>query len=101
MSETKILLNSSPWTGEIELLIKQGKAYATNITFENLPRGGLIKPTLSLEQNEAQGIFNQLWHMGFRPKDGTGNSGHIESMKYHLEDMRKLVFKDLTNNKDE
>jgi len=28
-----------------------------------------------------------------RPKDGTGNSGHTGAIEYHLEDMRKLVFK--------
>ena len=89
------MLNSSPWTGQVELLIKQGKNVATNITFEALPRGSYVKPTLSLEWDDAQAMFNQLWHMGFRPKDGNGNSGHIESMKYHLEDMRTLVFKDM------
>lgn len=27
----------------------------------------------------------------YRPKDGTGNAGHLEAVKYHLEDMRQLA----------
>lgn len=52
------------------------------------------EPTFRLTHSAAQHLFEQLWEMGCRPKDGTGNGGHIEAMKYHLEDMRKLVFKD-------
>lgn len=55
------------------------------------------KPTLSINRDSAQEFFNFLWNHGLRPKDGTGNGGHIEAIKYHLEDMRKLVFKDKDN----
>jgi len=51
------------------------------------------KPFMKLNKKTVQDLFNQMWSAGFRPKDGTGNSGHVEAMKYHLEDMRKLVFK--------
>jgi hypothetical protein len=55
--------------------------------------GEAIHPFLTLQQSTMQNLFNQMWQLGFRPKDGTGNSGHIEALKYHLEDMRQLVFK--------
>ncbi len=48
---------------------------------------------LTLSEDDMQAMFDQLWTLGFRPQDGTGNGGHIEALKYHLEDMRKLVFK--------
>lgn len=48
---------------------------------------------LQLSKQELQQLFNRLYEIGFRPQDGSGNAGHIESIKYHLEDMRKLVFK--------
>lgn len=52
----------------------------------------ITQPTFSLEQDEAQLLFNELWALGLRPTDGTGNSGHVEALKNHLEDMRTLVF---------
>ncbi len=52
-----------------------------------------MEPTFSLDDAGTQRLFDQLWDMGFRPADGTGNSGHIAALKYHLEDLRKLVFK--------
>lgn len=64
------------------------------LEFEEVnPRLYTYEPTFRLEQPAAQLLFNHLWRCGFRPKDGTGNSGHVEAMRYHLEDMRKLVFK--------
>ena len=60
----------------------QGRAYVTD------------DELLSISQETAQQIFNGLWQAGFRPKDGTGNSGHMSALAYHLEDMRRLVFKD-------
>lgn len=64
----------------------------TSLTVETVERGQFIKPSFNLGCQEVQALFNQLWTAGFRPKDGTGNSGHVEALKYHLEDMRKLVF---------
>lgn len=51
-----------------------------------------IQPFMEIGPEQAQELFNKLWQLGFRPKDGTGNGGHIEALKYHLEDMRRLVF---------
>lgn len=51
------------------------------------------EPAFRLSEATCQNLFDQLWRDGFRPKDGTGNSGHVEALKYHLEDMRKLAFK--------
>jgi hypothetical protein len=64
------------------------------LTLKEVPdaMGRSIEAFTTLGTEMAQDLFNDLWQMGFRPKDGTGNSSHIESLKYHLEDMRKLVF---------
>ncbi len=64
----------------------------TNMTIETVKYGEHVKPSFTLGSNEVQELFNRLWQQGFRPKDGTGNGGHVEALKYHLEDMRKLVF---------
>lgn len=63
------------------------------LTIEMVKEGLEIRePFLDLNSEDAQGLFNQFWNAGFRPKDGTGNGGHIDALKYHLEDMRKLAF---------
>lgn len=66
---------------------------ATYIEFVKLEPGSYMAPTTEMQRKELQSLFNELWQAGFRPNDGTGNSGHVEALKYHLEDMRKLVFK--------
>ena len=66
---------------------------AAPLTLEPIESGVFIEPTLIVAGNGlAQDVLNQLWQQGFRPKDGTGNGGHIDAVKYHLEDMRKMVF---------
>lgn len=66
---------------------------AKPLEFETTQRGLIKEPMVRLEKNEAQQLFDLLWQEGYRPKDGTGNGGHIEAIKYHLEDMRKLALK--------
>lgn len=64
------------------------------IVISETQQGARVTPTFSLPDDQVQELFNQLWSLGFRPKDGTGNSGHIEALNHHLQDMRKLVFDD-------
>jgi hypothetical protein len=59
--------------------------------------GEYIEPAFSFRPEEMQSLFNEMWALGFRPKDGTGNSGHLAAIEYHLEDMRRLVFKEKKN----
>lgn len=66
---------------------------AKDLTLEEVKLGSYPEPTLRLRPEAVQHLFNDLWMQGFRPKDGTGNGGHLDAIKYHLEDMRKLVFK--------
>jgi len=50
------------------------------------------EPSIILTQSETQNIMNELWKCGIRPHDGNGSSANVDAIKYHLEDMRKLVF---------
>lgn len=55
---------------------------------------GTVLPTYdvpSISRRNIQKLFNDLWLAGFRPTDGTGNSGHIGALNRHLEDMRVIV----------
>lgn len=58
-----------------------------------LSEGRIIDPSMRIDTENAQGIFQQLWDRGYRPKNGESSMAHVEAMKYHLEDMRKLAFK--------
>ena len=47
--------------------------------------------TAFLSETTLQVMFEQLWTLGFRPKDYNEAHGELKSTKYHLEDMRKLL----------
>lgn len=46
---------------------------------------------LQLSIEEATVLMNELWNAGVRPRD-VGSPGELSAVKFHLEDMRKLVF---------
>jgi hypothetical protein len=86
-------LVNDAWALRLMKKSEDGALYAaTNIEFTRIDPGVYMAPTTSMEGKDLQLLFNELWKAGFRPNDGTGNSGHVEALKYHLEDMRKLVF---------
>jgi hypothetical protein len=92
----EIRFHDAPWNDcyEIAFFAKEGgRTWVSEpIAMKERTDHGIIYPTARMSRNAMQGLFNELWKAGFRPKDGTGNSGHVEALKYHLEDMRKLVF---------
>jgi hypothetical protein len=51
------------------------------------------QPTLSMRQDEAQQLMDELWRVGLRPSEGTGSAGAMAAVQAHLADMRALVFK--------
>jgi hypothetical protein len=71
---------------------EQGEALKAELNIVKHERGELIEPVLRLSRAEAQQLMNELWQIGFRPRDGAGSLAHVESQKAHLEDMRRLVF---------
>ena len=61
-----------------------------SVTKEN--ENKIIDPVMTLTKEEVQKWMDELWKLGIRPSDGEGSIGAIGAVKYHLEDMRKLVF---------
>lgn len=55
--------------------------------------GDYVEPSMHLSREEAQQLLNELWAVGYRPRDGAGSLAHVDAQKAHLEDMRRLVFK--------
>lgn len=54
---------------------------------------------MHLRDDEAQNLMDALWNVGIRPAQGSGTGAHVEAMKYHLEDMRRLVFDKMKGQK--
>lgn len=66
--------------------------FAQPVVFEERESGGYVDPFLRLSPEDATRLMDELWGAGVRPTS-VGTAGQLEAVKYHLEDMRKLVFK--------
>jgi hypothetical protein len=64
---------------------------------EILREGGIEKmapnassgpPTADLSKEAAQGLLEELWHQGFRPKGEMGSEGERAALKAHIDDLR-------------
>jgi hypothetical protein len=68
---------------------------AEPLTFSRkLENGDKSNPFITLPMRQAQVLIDALWDCGLRPSEGSGSAGALAAVKYHLEDMRKLVFKE-------
>lgn len=57
------------------------------------PRAAL-EPLFSLSPEGAQSLLEALWSIGIRPKVIGPEDSRIAAISYHLQDMRRLVFKE-------
>ena len=57
--------------------------------------GAYFAPFLSLDQNTAQRLMDELWNCGLRPSEGSGSAGAMAAVQAHLADMRALCFRPL------
>lgn len=94
----RILARREDYGNSIGLSFQSGKgdslSVATNIEFHPLAEGEPIEATAHIDTETAQGLMDELWDCGLRPTQGKGSAGQLDAVKYHLEDMRALVFKD-------
>lgn len=78
---------------------RQGRRFiAKPFLLEEMKEGGYIQdPTFSVRGNEGeiflQELVNQAWDLGIRPRYARETEPQVEAIKFHLEDMRSLVFK--------
>ena len=68
-----------------------------------MPSGETPLPTIRIDRNMShqflEGLANGLVDAGFRPDELKAANKEMEAIKFHLEDMRKLVFKLLFGKK--
>ena len=67
---------------------------AQPMVLEIAEKGSLIRPMAELPWEAAQLLMDSMWSAGLRPSQSISSTGQAEAIKYHLEDMRRLVFKD-------
>ena len=81
---------------EVRFLDYEQKVFGVSLNTQsvNVNEGVNIPSLFDLTKDECIGIMDQLWYLGIRPSNGSGDANAFEAIKYHLEDMRKLVFKD-------
>ena len=92
----KVRAHAAPWYNGVEFLVMKGKAYGIEVIMRTRgpqDEGRQVDPTFRLEMTEAQLLMDDLWNAGLRPTEGHGSAGALAAVKYHLEDMRALVFK--------
>ena len=76
----------------IQLIIMDGDATAEPIVMKKRDPGIMLEPSLSIGQEAAQTLMDDLWHCGLRPTEGAGSAGALAATQNHLKDMQRLVF---------
>jgi hypothetical protein len=99
MKQYKFGVQRDIWSDNVIVRIgypsENGMFYvARPIEMEQIELGSLTSPCLSMSIEEAQHFMDEMWNAGVRPSQSIGTAGQIDAVKYHLEDMRRLVFKD-------
>jgi hypothetical protein len=65
---------------------------ANSVGFTDMPSGGLVEPSFSLDLDVAQEFFEQLWRQGFRSVHDKGGSDRLDAARSeHIADLRKAA----------
>ena len=110
MPHLKIRAHGAPWMGdkiafhgfeEIPGSSKIARVNPLTLTRidEKFDEGIPHDPMCYLSRSAAIELMDSLWNCGVRPSNGEGNVGQIGAMKDHLNDMRRLVFKEKGESK--
>lgn len=106
----KIKVVNEPWNDRLSVLLysdadrKRYVVKPVDLVAVELKEGEDVKPTFEISRHEAQEFLKSMAEMAesmgiktdLQLNEEVKNKGVLESTKYHLEDMRKLVFKNKT-----
>lgn len=84
------LTNLDPRTGDLCQIALPTEFVLKNI--EDVDFDAPREPTFSLDYVGAQSLLDALLAAGVKPSMPADESKQVAALKYHLEDMRKLVF---------
>lgn len=75
-----------------------GKHMAMQVSFIEIKTGQRTEPSLAESHEDfidfLQALVDAAWDFGVRPKNAQDTGNELKATKYHLEDMRSLVFKE-------
>lgn len=85
-----------PWNDGIQVAVLEkhptGRVmHAERLTLHELTPGEYIEPTMSLRNDEAQMLMDELWRCGLRPSEGSGSAGSLAATERHLKDMQTIA----------
>ena len=93
-------LQTEIWNDSIAVRIGKGTSRAMGtfkvaqpLQFLDVEPGLHTAPIMHLSNSEAQELADQLYACGISPSKLAGSTGQLSAVMYHLEDLRKLVFK--------
>jgi len=92
-------LQTEIWNDRIAVRIGKGSKstgtfqVAEPLEFKDVEPGLHTAPIMHLSNSEAQELADQLYACGISPSKLAGSTGQLSAVMYHLEDLRKLVFK--------
>lgn len=90
---------SQPWNMGISLFMGNPELgfVVKDILIEKVENDGLLAPqaSVSISNQAAQVLMDDLWNSGLRPTEGTGSAGSLRATEKHLDDMRKIVSKSI------
>ena len=95
----KFGLQTEIWNESIAVRIGRGDRtqgtfqVAEPLLFKDAKPGTHTSAMMHLNNQEAQDLADQLYACGISPSKLAGSTGQLSAVQYHLEDMRKLVFK--------
>lgn len=97
--EVQIHIQERPWAGKLGIWLQDRaedgtRRIAAPVVFAPVDMGVDDRaPSAEITHAAAQHLMEQLWRMGIRPRDGEGTMAHVEAMKNHIEDLRRMAFK--------
>lgn len=83
-----------PWRTCISFLLIEG-GHVGKVTMEEADSHRQTEPSFNLDETAAQVLMDDLWNCGIRPTEGTGSAGSLRATEKHLNDMRKIVSKQI------
>lgn len=95
MSKIELRAHAAIWNRAVQFALISGNAAAEPIIMKEREPGSYFEPAFELDYAQAQTLMDDLWIAGLRPTEGTGSAGALSATQKHLEDMRRLVFKDV------
>lgn len=92
-----ILAQKEPFRRGISLVITT-RGYdrsARRVVMEPTKQGEAMVPAMTISEEAAQKLMDELWTCGLRPSEGSGSAGMLAATQRHLADMQKIVSKSL------